>query len=76
MDLESILSEVQSWPAKDSRIAKSFSHWEKVAEDRVRVLRLIAGNPHPPLRGTFSRGEKDRQCNSPAFDTSAQTFST
>ncbi len=38
----------------------TFSFGEKVAEGRMRGLHLPArlGVPHPPLRGTFSRGEK------------------
>ena len=41
-------------------VTGSLSHWERVAEGRVRGIVTRAGrHPHPPLRGTFSQREKE-----------------
>src|SRR5271157_5222077 len=46
-------------PPPSSAAARSLSHWERVAEGRVRGgTGRGPAPPHPPLRGTFSRREK------------------
>jgi len=39
-------------------VARSLSHRERVAEGRVRDWQVLKV-PHPALRATFSRWEKD-----------------
>ena len=54
-DLDRFTVELQT-----GRSLLTFSRGEKVAEGRMRGFQGPAQvpSPHPPLRGTFSRGEK------------------